>query len=616
MLDDGEDAIAGILGIISSFVLVEEPYTHTIKYWNDVPGREWPTDYDFTSFRKVRHGHSSVKEYLISRQLRVSSQHISRFAFEATKSHGTLGQKSSAYFALFITRQKVQAWIDENVMPNASPIPRYLSDVPDFVYASPLLNYVCHNWAWHQRLAEHQIGPLPAHQRLHLQFLENERVWAAWLHLEDLTFGPYSYGKTYFCPLHGRDGSGALYWAAFLGLRETFSLLCTSEATPRINHVAGHYVFAVKAAPDCVHSTAGACGIAFAKAIFGNDDDCISDLLKAGTERDYIVTTKDIRELNQLVATKGLANEDISNQADKASAERTMKLARVLMQANVTVDLSTELLLAAIKYRKETLFESLLESIKAELSVLSDCLLISVRSCLKRNIKALVEAGACLNYSRLIYTTLVEVMYDSPLKGKAVFDLLLDLGLDIAGDHYLLIAAAGLGDEALVKNLVDAGANPDHESIWSLSIPQWIEGTYQRHPYSALTEAMVFGTKSSDSSGAQCSLRIIQTLLNAGVHVDRGGDALCKAIIRCSRHVERDVPFKQYSARVKLIMQLLLTHGADLTGPLDTVPSVLCSVPQLGWTLDCTIFGACLRVRCLLSLPHFVDLYARLSSMS
>lgn len=87
-----------------------------------------------------------------------------------------------------------------------------------------------------------------------------------------------------------------------------------------------------------------------------------------------------------------------------------------------------------------------------------------------------------------------------------------------------------------------------------------------------------------DGFHVERNLDTIKTLIAAGIDVNRGGDALCKAIICCSHSVVGDIAVEHYRVRVKPMVQLLLDNGANLQGPLDSLPSVICSHPKLGKT--------------------------------
>lgn len=457
-----------------------------------------------------------MKEYLISHRLHVSLQRISRFAFEATESHGTLGQKCSAYFFLFIRRQEVQTWIDEEVMPKAGPARRDSPRVSAFTSAYPLLLYVCDFWPWHQRLAERQRGPLPEHQRLHIDLLGDERARAAWLNVER---GIMGHIPVELFPLILRKFAtvaARFIGPLFLDLRETSSLLYKSQATSGINQIAGHYGFPLQAAAsqghneivdllitngtradlqggyfgtalqaavyrghrsmvskllraalECVHSTAGECGTALEMAVKKRDKDYVRDLLQVGADPNSSAIEELVQGPIRLGSEPETSIKEGTNKAPHQARATATRIVESLIGAGATIDLSLELLLAAMKCESYTLFPMLLRSANVEDSVIYKGLLEAIKCAHQLNIQTLVEVGARLNRSRLVHSSVAELIYCDTQSGKAVADLLLELGLEIAGDHHLLNAAIHTGSNTLAKSLLMDGADVYGHSNYS-----------------------------------------------------------------------------------------------------------------------------------------------------
>lgn len=649
--DCAYEAVTGLLEAISSFVLLEEP---TIE--KATSSDSWPRKFVKASDRSVRLAHYSVKEYLVSNRLRDQESHISKYRLEESHAERILSQICCAYVLIFTNHHDIRTWIDEGLLAETGKSDGcYLSpqDLRDFAPAFPLLDYACRYWYNHQKLAESRSDALPEHGHLHLKILDNERVRVAWLRLGN--------GKIYLQGSEaGRiqhnirqmdlyDGTQAFYWAVLLGLRETVKLLYDREPKPEVNHVAGRYGFPLQAAaytgddemvnlllsrgtipnleggyygtalqaavcagdrgivykllqaaPECVRSRNGKYGSALQAAIEGGDEKIVNNLLQAGAdpncpvkERPYSLMEMQVRATDTLLLL--------------SVKTRNVGAIQMMIHYGSNIDLSSsELLSWIIKCESEELIQTLLQATNITDPILGEWLILAVRRAHKGIIRLLVGAGANLNSSSRVHSSAADAMLRNVEKGKAVVELLIELGLKIAGDHHLLLAAiisdldlmvesllssgadihghgkstgdalmtaAGRGNEALVKVLLRAGANPKAQHLYAWKYSE--ESNMRLH--SALIKAMIYGITGLDGA-FQSSLAIVQQLINAGVDVNDGGDALCEAIMFLHMHyLRRDRPVGDYRHFIQLMVQCLLANGADLSGPLGAVPSIVCA---------------------------------------
>lgn len=293
--DGGYEAIAGLLDVISPFVLLGEP--------REVAHREepWPHKYVEASTRPVRLAHFSVKEYLISSRLKDRESRISKYRLVKSYADRTLSQMCCAYFLVFTNHHGIRTWIEEKKALECEcseyGVRIYRNDLEDFAPSFPLLSYACDYWHKHQKLSELWSESLPEYERLHLHILENEQIRVAWLRLED------GGGARFMSRFDGdnkkvvwHDGTQALYWAALLGLRGTVKLLCDRKPNPDVNHVAGKYGFPLQAAASAGDSgvvnfligrgadpklEGGYYGTALRAAVCAGDRDVVSKLLQA-----------------------------------------------------------------------------------------------------------------------------------------------------------------------------------------------------------------------------------------------------------------------------------------------------------------------------------------------
>ncbi|KAG9201032.1 hypothetical protein G6514_006412 [Epicoccum nigrum] len=233
---------------------------------------------------------------------------------------------------------------------------------------------------------------------------------------------------------------------------------------------------------------------------------------------------------------------------------RNVKVAQMMIQFGANIDLtSSKLLYESIECESEELIRTLLQATSIDDSVLDKWLVLAVDRAHTGITRLLIDAGANPNSSSGVHEAGCHAMRRDAEKGKAAVELLIELGLKVSGDHHLLIAAiskdlgpmaeflllsganihghtkrtgdalmtaAGRGNDALVKALLDAGANPKAQ--------HWLHSSHRRMQ-SALIRAMIYGIESQGGS-IQRSLAIVQQLINAGVDVNDGGDALCEAI--------------------------------------------------------------------------------------
>ncbi|KAH6619901.1 hypothetical protein C7974DRAFT_222932 [Boeremia exigua] len=652
--DGGYEAITGLLGVISSFVLIGEPIPPACLNENQEP---WPHKFIDASTRQLRLAHFSVKEYLISSRLRDQTTGISRYRLEESNAQYLISQMCCAYFLYFTNEHRVKIWIDEEKAPRGRALgwPLTQSHLKDLTPAFPLLEYVCDHWYEHQKLAESRSGPLREHERFHLQILDNERVRGAWLRLRDPNgFMCMRDASTDIPEPVWHDGSQALYWAALLGLHKTVLMLCECESELDVNHKAGRYGFALqaaaymgdydmvsllmlrgalpdlewgyfgtalhvavwrgherigakllRAAPESVHNASGEYGTALQAAIELGREHYVHMLLQSGADPNSQVK----------ITRPGEGDLEATDTLVLVAAKRgTSNMVDMMIRSGANIDHSShELLLECARWNSEEdngeSMRTLLQHAVFEISVLNEALLEAIGSNHERNIRTLISAGANPNHLEEVHESAAGLVFRDVEQGKALVELLLELGLAVSGDHHLLIAAtfanlgsmveslllaganihghnehtgnalmtaAGCGSTALVKVLIDAGANPNaqHAAIPIVSRPA---KTCYSSPYrmTAMIRAMICVIRSPDSS-VHVGLAIVQQLINAGVDVNDGGDALCKAII--CHESEHDSLLEDH--HVKLIVQLLLANGADFSGPLDAIPTLFSTASQ------------------------------------
>jgi len=534
-----------------------------------------------------------------------------------------------------------QGWIEEKKALESEcseyGVRMYRNYLEDFAPSFPLLSYACDHWHKHQNRSELWSEPLPEYESLHLHILENEQIRVAWLRLEDgggARFMPrFDWNNT---RVVWHDGTQALYWAALLGLRGTVTLLCDPEHNLDVNHVAGKYGYPLQAAayagdsgivnfliergadlkfeggyygtalrasvsaghrdvvskllladPECARSANGGYGSALQTAVEGGDEQIVESLLKAGADPNCPIQDR-------------FEEEEVNTLLLETMKRRNLNMTKMMIESGANIDFSSSRLLSgSIECESEELIQTLLQATNITDPILDEWLILAVRRAHKGIIRLLIDAGANPNGFHKVHSSAAAAMLQDAEKGKAAVELLIELGLEIEGDHHLLIAAilagldsmakdllslgadiyeyikgtgnalmvaAGLGNEAFVKILLNAGAKPNIEDS--------DEGSERMH--SALIRAMIYGL-TSPNYGVQRSVAIVQQLINAGVDVNEGGDALCEAIT-CHYEIRlRDEPAEHCKNFVEPMVKLLLANRADLHGPLGAIPSIICA---------------------------------------
>ncbi|CAI9634949.1 hypothetical protein GT037_008008 [Alternaria burnsii] len=253
----GYEALVGLFSVLSLLIIVQDDLSdhETDDKTGDVVDNDYPADstqnhlpnkYDKAHYSQtVRLAHFSVKEYLVSNRLRQSRFELSRYALRETEVQLSLAQRGCAYLLYFTEQWNAKIWVDEAKSPRKptwrhdnSEIREYRpNSLEDFAPIYTLLPYVCTHWPGHQALVELIEEPLPVSMRLHLRILQNDRARTSWirLHIHYSHFG-------------GWQNSTALYWAAFLDLRQSVSLLCNSKSSQDINKAGRLHCTALQAA--------------------------------------------------------------------------------------------------------------------------------------------------------------------------------------------------------------------------------------------------------------------------------------------------------------------------------------------------------------------------------
>ena len=402
--------------------------------------------------------------------------------------------------------------------------------------------------------------------------------------------------------------------AAFKGIGEVVNLLIDKGAD--LNLEGGYYGTALQVAVEggderIVKSLlqagadpnieGGRYGTALQAAVEGGDERIVQKLLQAGANPNCRIQTRpfESRQMRLKVADTLLL---------LAVKKRNIKMIQMMIQFGANVDLnSSELLSGCVKCENEELIQTLLQATSIDDSKLDEWLIQAIGQVHKGIIKLLLDAGANPNSSGSVHAYAAGAILQQGEKGKAVVEFLIESDLKVSGDPHLLNAAilqdldpmaeslllsgadiqkrangtgdalmtaAGCGNGAFVKALLGAGANPkaQHPVEWS-----------DMRMHSALIRAMIYGIENFDG-GIQRSLEIVQQLINAGVDVNDGGDALCEAIMCLyTDHLNwrsHDQKFECDKRTVELMTKCLLANGADSSGPLGAIPSIICAFPS------------------------------------
>jgi ankyrin repeat protein len=308
----GHAALLGLLGVISSLVLVENRRGSASQDFTF--GESYPDKYDTSCYPStIRLAHFSVKEYLVSDRLQQSDARFSRFAVRESQAHMSLSQSCCAYFLYFTKEPNIRIWIEEEKepIPESSGEHHYVAGqdyLDDFTPAYPLLPYVCRQWAHHQRLAEIDTERLAIDNGLHMRILADEAVRVSWLRL----IGDRLLKLSAWCSRGSpskilalrdwHDDTTSLYWATDLGLRQTVSRLCASMSRQDVCNVGGVYHTAAQCAAyrgdekiletlmgsgADVHHEGGVFRTTLQAAAISGNSEIVEVLLKNGTKVTY-----------------------------------------------------------------------------------------------------------------------------------------------------------------------------------------------------------------------------------------------------------------------------------------------------------------------------------------
>lgn len=725
LLEGGLEATIGLLGVISPLVLISDadlPSDPSKDFdVNAIPtGEPYPAKYPSERYsQRIRLAHFSVKEYLLSGRLQKSAPHLSRYALSEDKTHHRLAQLCCAYLVYFSNQADVQEWIKEERIPTQAASWEWggyagQDYLVDFTPAYPLLPYACNEWTSHLKIMEGGIIEYPEDERLHLRVLAEEKVRVSWLRLHDPNG---NFVREPVLDEHGqqtgtrqpgwRDGTRALYWASFLGLRRTVLLLCRQKPIPDLDHVSGKYGTALQAAaheghegivelllsegsqarvqggifgtaleaaakarhveivskllaadPETTLVQNGDWGTALQAGIYSRQEQVVAVLLKAGADpnapyhepplpwsrygrhasREQPILTllhaavrmRNVQVVDLLISFNAQIEPFSRELLLEAVLQDKSDVAQILLHAGATVDLSYKDLLSKAAGRGNTaMTKLLLEAGTAKEWMLDAALLSAIGRRHREVAKVLIDSGANVNAGA--FSAAIESFPNRHEKSsdghqikrnaESVAELLLQSGLDVAGDHELLIAAtargshgivnlllqaganvhdqttcprvdfqherdfdlqggsalmaaARHGDEELVRILLEAGANPNAAAF--VFIGSRYGRTVGDFPTSPLIKAMVFGlVHRGDRECVLQSVAVVKKLLDAGVKVDEGGAALCKAISYCTYWSGPSVKLLAYENCIGPLVQLFLDEGAAFNGPLSALPSMV-----------------------------------------
>ncbi|KAH7079932.1 hypothetical protein BKA63DRAFT_600355 [Paraphoma chrysanthemicola] len=310
--EGGHVALLGLLGVISSLVLVEMPQEKAALHDDNSFGEPYPEKYDSSCYRQtIRLAHFSVKEFLVSTRLQQSDAGLSRYALSDSQVHSSLSQSCCAYFLYFTNGPSIKIWIQDEKDPKPGKSGRgyggqdYLKEFTPFY---PLLPYVCTQWTHHQRLAESSKQQFQTHTSLHMRILADERLRVSWLRLtgrrisafaNENSWHPLKYRLHFVALGNWHDNTTSLYWAAILGLQQTVSWICASASPQDIRNPGGVYHTAAHCAAYCgderiletlmesgadVHCEGGVFRTILQAAAFSGNPKVVEVLLKNGAD--------------------------------------------------------------------------------------------------------------------------------------------------------------------------------------------------------------------------------------------------------------------------------------------------------------------------------------------
>ncbi|KAJ4345321.1 uncharacterized protein N0V89_011451 [Didymosphaeria variabile] len=599
LLDDGQDAVAGLLGVISSLVILEYVPSSVNKPHKQYMGEYLPKKFDSTSYdQRIRLAHYSVKEFLFSDQLQVSNNRVSRYALKEPQAQYNLARNCSAYFLYFANHDQKKAWIDAEEPP-ATRHRWYLehSDLEYFAPTWPLLRYAVEHWHMHQKQTEDtmKIGFRPT--PLHLAILENE-VWRVlWLRLDHIGKGLVKSRKSGAPIWHdGTNTTIGIYWASFLGLRQTLShlfnkphldvdcvqgkhgtalqaaafrgyeeimrfLMCKGASvnakgglfqTPLQSAAVGGYTHIVELllqANADVNVEGGRCGSALRAAASRGHEVIVSKLLHAGAKVD--LTGPVHGTALQLAAHKG---HD--------------KIVQMLVQhgADPNIQGGAHVVALLAGFRFEPIVRTLIQA-GADVNITGgeygSALQGAVMKGSTESAKLLIEAGANVNITGGQHGSALQEAVST--KQTEIVNLLIQAGADVSitgGREYTpLQDAVRLGSIDLVELLIEAGADinlPVKKNLWTC--------------HSSLI----------NQAAAHCPKRVVEMFIQRGASVDyqtfqaatagrygwnTDGEAVAELLVKAVSKIEEPEKWIYHAAcaRFKNVIKLLLhDHGKKI----------------------------------------------------
>jgi ankyrin repeat protein len=659
----GHADIMGLLNVLGNLILVGDP----IPYH---PGTEEvpdPPKYDPEFHqRRVRLSHFSVQEYLVSDRLRESVKHISTYALHEVESSYDLAQRCCAYLMYFVCElsPQVQKWIDYEHLPYPDVFASFYGSVSSldhwdrFEPQYPLLGYCSRQWTEHLRLAESSMGALPEENPLHLQVLEQEKVTATWLRL-----GPEE--RYWFRSEKGMEKKGwndktrALYWASSFRLPKTVSLLCDLLSRQDKNYEDGKTGTVLQASAywgnlalvkallkrgSNANLKMGPHGSPLQAAAKGGFMEIVSVLLEAAFNQGILRTCmgntvphveiqrQSMQTLKSFLKTVDIISDDDSPQSQifalLKSAVKDCSEAIVKHKNQAVSDvyrLSPEFQLLAAAEECEEWAGIVLEINTAVSSVLDGLLLSAIEQNRGAVAKALIGAGA--HITRASFQEAIRLMSLGRVEEEAMAELLVYSGLEIAGDHEMLLAATSVGSAKLAKLLLEAGADVHGHTQKFYNHFETESQNFRLHTENALliairredldmvkllldwaadpNEEFTLSISSyANKSVVECRITalaitvylaftgsictktgnaVVQKLIAAGVNGDAVGTAICQSI-ECSIFVNAsDTLDWIQNGVIGEVVDLLSDDHTYINGPLAATPTLCQRSHKLGY---------------------------------
>jgi ankyrin repeat protein len=668
----GHADIIGLLNVLGNLILVGD----LIPYYSGTDEIPDPPKYnpEFHQ-RQVRLSHFSVQEYLISDRLRESAKDISTYALHEVESSFDLAQRCCAYLMYFVSEPspQVQKWIDDEYLPlpdisvcfhgSVSCLDHWERFEPQY----PLLGYCSRQWTEHLKVAENSMGATSEEKSLHLQVLEQERVTATWLRLgqTDRSLKGQPEERYWFRSEKGMEKNGwndktrALYWAPSFRLPKTVSLLCDLLSCQDRNYEDGKTGTALQASAywgnvalvkallergSNVNLRMGPHGSPLQAAAKGGFTEIVSILLEAALNQgmlrtcmDNTVPHNDIRSqsmqtLKSFLKTVDIISDDDSPQSQifalLKSAVKDCSEAIVKHKNQAVSDvkhLSPEFQLLAAAEECEEWAGIVLEIDTAVSSVLDGLLLSAIEQNRGAVAKALIGAGAQIPQAS--FQEAIRLMSLDRVEGEAMAELLIYSGLNIAGDHKMLLAATSVGSAKLVKLLLETGADVHGHTQKVYNHFETKGQNFRLHTENALVTAIrredvdmvqllldwaadpneefTLSISSHDNeSVVECRITvlaitvylaftssictktgnaIVQRLIAAGVNVDAIGTAICQSI-ECSIFVNASYTLHWIkNGVIGEVVDLLSDDHTYIYGPLAATPTLCQRSHKLGY---------------------------------